>query len=58
MFYDVKWAAACMAQVGQASSGQADGHPECDLPEAQAAAINAWLNEAEAQCKAEAAPHS
>jgi hypothetical protein len=45
MFYDVKWAAACMAQ--------ADGDPECDLPDDKAAVINAWLNEAEKRCRVE-----
>ncbi|HSV35651.1 MAG TPA: hypothetical protein VLI46_08835 [Ramlibacter sp.] len=60
MFFDVKWAAACMAQVGQAgqssrgdADGRADGHAECDLPEDQAAVVNAWLDEAEARCRAE-----
>ena len=42
MFYDVKWAAACMAQ--------ADGHAECDLPDDKAAVLNTWLNEAEKRC--------
>ena len=42
MFYDVKWASACMAQP--------DGHAECDLPDDKAAVINAWLNEAEKRC--------
>ena len=53
MAYDVHWAAACQAQAGQASQGFADGHPECDLPEAKAAVVNAWLNEAERRCMAE-----
>ena len=54
MIFDVHWAAACMTEVGQAAPGRAEGHPECDLPDHKAAAVNAWLNEAEAQCMAEA----
>ena len=53
MVYDVHWAAACMAQAGQASPGLADGHAECDLPEEKAAVVNKWLDEAEARCMAE-----
>jgi hypothetical protein len=52
MVYDVHWAAACMRE-GQASPGLADGHAECDLPDAKAAVVNAWLNEAEERCVAE-----
>jgi hypothetical protein len=51
MFYDVKWAAACMAQPAHSPSGAADGHAECDLPDDRAAVINAWLNEAEKRCR-------
>src|SRR4030095_5793265 len=53
MAYDVQWAAACATQAGQASSGQADGHAECDLPEAKAAVVNAWLDQDEQRCVAE-----
>jgi len=53
MVYDVHWAAACMTEVGQASQGLADGHAECDLPDAKAAVVNAWLDEAEERCIAE-----
>ncbi len=48
MVFDVHWAAACTTQVG------ADDGAECDLPEAKAAVVNAWLNKAEALCMAEA----
>ena len=54
MIYDVHWAAACQAHAGQAPQSVADGHAECDLPEAKAAIVNAWLNEAERRCAAEA----
>lgn len=54
MIFDVHWAAACMTESGEAVPGRAQGHPECDLPDHKAAAVNAWLNEAEAQCVAEA----
>jgi hypothetical protein len=53
MIYDVHWAVACMSEVGHASSGLADGHAECDLPEAKAAVVNAWLDKAEERCVAE-----
>lgn len=53
MTYDVHWAAACQAQANQGAPGSADGHAECDLPDAKAAVINAWLNEAERRCAAE-----
>jgi hypothetical protein len=53
MAYDVHWAAACAALAGQASPGQADGHAECDLPDARAAVINAWLDQDEKRCVAE-----
>jgi hypothetical protein len=53
MVYAVHWAVACMTEVGQASTGVADGNAECDLPDAKAAVVNAWLNEAEKQCIAE-----
>lgn len=53
MVYDVHWAAACMAQAGQAVPGHADGHAECELPDDKAAAVNAWLKEAEQRCMAE-----
>ena len=48
MMFDVKWAAACTTQVG------ADDSADCDLPDAKAAVVNAWLNEADKQCRAEA----
>ena len=53
MTYDVQWAAACQAHANQSAPGAADGHAECDLPDAKAAVINAWLNEAERRCTAE-----
>jgi hypothetical protein len=53
MAYDVQWAAACAAQAGQATPGQADGHAECDLPDAKAAVVNAWLDQDERRCVAE-----
>ncbi|WP_141511247.1 hypothetical protein [Ramlibacter sp. WS9] len=53
MTYDVQWAAACQAQANESAPGTADGHAECDLPDARAAVINAWLNEAERRCTAE-----
>jgi hypothetical protein len=53
MAYDVHWAAACATQAGQASSDQAEGHAECDLPDAKAAIINAWLDQDEQRCVAE-----
>lgn len=46
--FDVHWAAACTTQVG------ADDSADCDLPDAKAAVVNAWMNEAEKQCMAEA----
>jgi hypothetical protein len=54
MIFDVHWAAACMTEAAQAAPGRAQGHPECDLPDHKAAEVNAWLNQAEAQCAAEA----
>lgn len=53
MTYDVQWAAACQAQATQLAPEAGDGHAECDLPDAKAAVINAWLNEAERRCTAE-----
>ena len=53
MAYDVQWAAACATQAGQATPGQADGHAECDLPDAKAAVVNAWLEQDEQRCVAE-----
>jgi hypothetical protein len=53
MAYDVQWAAACATQLGQATPGQADGHAECDLPDAKAAIVNAWLDQDEQRCVAE-----
>jgi hypothetical protein len=51
--YDVHWAAACATQAGQGSAGQADGDAECDLPEAKAAVVNAWLDQDEQRCVTE-----
>lgn len=48
MTYDVHWAAACTTQEGD------DNGAECDLPPAKAAVVNAWLNNAEMECMAEA----
>jgi hypothetical protein len=53
MVYDVHWAVACMTEAAQATPGLSDGDAECDLPDAKAAAVNAWLDEAEKQCVAE-----
>ena len=53
MFYDVKWAAACMVQPAHSPPEAADGHPECDLPDDKASVVNAWLNEAEKRCRVE-----
>jgi hypothetical protein len=53
MVYAVHWAAACMTQVGQAPSDPSDGDAECDLPDAKAAVVNAWLDEAEQACMAD-----
>jgi hypothetical protein len=53
MTYAVQWAAACQAQANESAPGAADGHAECDLPDAKAAVINAWLDEAERRCTAE-----
>lgn len=48
MVFDVHWAAACTTQV------DGDDGAECDLAPHKAARVNAWLNEAERQCMAEA----
>jgi hypothetical protein len=48
MAFDVHWAAACTTQVG------ADDSAECDLPDTKAAVVNAWLNDEEKRCMAEA----
>lgn len=48
MIYDVHWAAACTTQ------GSANDHADCDLPDAKAAVVNAWLDRAEARCRADA----
>ncbi|MDP3761909.1 MAG: hypothetical protein Q8R01_15475 [Ramlibacter sp.] len=48
MVFDVHWAAACTTQ------GDGDDSAECDLPDAKAAVVNTWLNEAEKRCMAEA----
>jgi hypothetical protein len=53
MIFDVHWAAACTAEAEQGVPG-ADGHAECDLGGDRAAAVNAWLDKAEARCRAEA----
>lgn len=53
MIFDVHWAAACTAEAEQGVPG-ADGHAECDLAGDRAAAVNAWLDRAEARCRAEA----
>ena len=54
------WPTTCNGQrpargleAGQASPGQADGHAECDLPDAKAAVVNAWLDQDEQRCMAE-----
>lgn len=48
MAFDVHWAAACTTQVG------ADDSAECELPETKAAVVNAWLNDEDKRCMAEA----
>jgi hypothetical protein len=48
MAFDVHWAAACATQVG------ADDSAECELPDAKAAVVNAWLNDEDKRCMAEA----
>ena len=48
MVFDVHWAAACTTQSG------GDDSAECDLPDAKAAVVNAWLNEAQQRCMAQA----
>lgn len=53
IIFDVHWAAACTAEAEQGVPG-ADGHAECDLAGDRAAAVNAWLDSAEARCRAEA----
>ena len=53
MTFDVHWAAACQAQAGSAGADGADSSAECDLPDARAAVVNAWLDEAERRCSAE-----
>lgn len=53
MVYAVHWAVACMSQAAQATAGAGDGNAECDLPDAKAAVVNAWLDEAEKACIAE-----
>jgi hypothetical protein len=53
MAYAVQWAAACATHAGQATPGQADGDAECDLPDAKAAVVNAWLDQDEQRCVAE-----
>jgi len=49
MTFDVHWAIACATEAEQGVPG-ADGNAECDLPDDRAAAVNAWLDRAEAQC--------
>lgn len=46
--FDVHWAAACSTQLN------GDDGAECDLPTDKAAVVNAWLNDAEKLCMAEA----
>ena len=53
MTFDVHWAVACAAEAQQGVPG-ADGNAECDLSDDRAAAVNAWLDKAEAQCRSEA----
>lgn len=53
LVFDVHWAVACMAHEGQASADQPDGFAECELPDAKAAVVNRWLDEAESQCVAD-----
>jgi hypothetical protein len=48
LMFDVKWAAACTTK------DDGDDGAECDLPPAKAAVVNAWLNEEEKGCMAEA----
>lgn len=50
LVHDVRWAAACMQRAQQ---GEGDGIADCDLPGADAARLNALLDEAEQRCVAE-----
>jgi hypothetical protein len=51
LVHDVRWAAACM-QLHE--RGEGDGMPDCHLPDAEAARLNALLAESEQRCRAEA----
>src|SRR5687768_7092027 len=50
LVHDVRWAAACM-QLHE--RGEGDGMPDCHLPDAEAARVNALLAESEQRCRAE-----
>ncbi len=53
MVFDVQWAAACMTDSAQSQAGDLDGHADCDLPDAKAAVVNAWLTQDENRCLGE-----
>ncbi|MEO7392917.1 MAG: hypothetical protein ABIU58_12130 [Ramlibacter sp.] len=50
LYHDVLWAYVCMKL---AERGQGQDHPECDLPDAEAARLNALLQQADRKCMAE-----
>jgi hypothetical protein len=51
LYHDVRWAYVCTTL---AERGQGDGHPECELPAAEAARLSSWLQQADQKCMAEA----
>jgi hypothetical protein len=51
LYHDVRWAYVCTTL---AERGQGDGHPECELPEAEATRLSTWLQQADQKCMAEA----
>jgi hypothetical protein len=50
LVHDVRWAAACMQLAQQ---GEGDGIADCELPNGQAGALYALLQQAEQRCVAE-----
>lgn len=53
LIHDLRWAAACMVAAEDEPAGAADGHPDCTLPQAKAAALNAALSLEEQRCRGE-----
>jgi hypothetical protein len=51
LYHDVRWAYVCTTL---AERGQGDGHPECELPEAEATRLSSWLQQADQKCMSEA----